>query len=54
MLLTFFTIVAAAALGGSLAVGLTVLAAIAATVLFVLGVTNGLRTLGDFWTLHSE
>lgn len=45
MMLTFLTLLAGAALGGGVAVGLTALVVLAATALTVLAATNGLRSL---------
>jgi hypothetical protein len=47
MALTVLTVFAAAALGGAVAVDVTVLVVSAAVALALLGVVNGLRTLGD-------
>jgi len=46
MLLTFLTVLTAAALGGAVAVDLTALVIAAAVALALLGAVNGLRTLG--------
>jgi hypothetical protein len=45
MMLTFLTLLAGAALGGGVAVGLTALVVLAATALTVLAAANGLRSL---------
>jgi uncharacterized membrane protein YdbT with pleckstrin-like domain len=47
MLLSAFTILAAAALGGALAVDVTALVVVAVVALTVLAVVNGVRTLGE-------
>ena len=47
MTLTVFSVFAAAALGGAVAVDVTVLIITAVAVLAVLGVINALRTLGE-------
>ena len=47
MTLTALSVLAAAALGGAVAVGVTVLIITAVAVLALLGVINGLRTLGE-------
>lgn len=46
MMLTFLTLVAGAALGGGIAVGLTALVVVAAIALAVIGAANGVRTVG--------
>ena len=47
MALTVLSVFAAAALGGAVAVDVTVLIVAAVVVLALLGVINGLRTLGE-------
>ena len=47
MTLTFLTVLAAAALGGAVAVNVTVLVVAAVVALGLLGVVNGARSLGD-------
>ena len=42
---TFFTVLAGAALGGGIALGVTVIVIAAVVVLVVLGAVNGLRSL---------
>jgi hypothetical protein len=46
MMLTFLTLVAGAALGGGIAVGLTALVVVAAVALVVIAAANGVRTVG--------
>jgi hypothetical protein len=46
MMLTFLTLVAGAALGGGIAAGLTALVVLAAVALAVIGMANGVRTVG--------
>ena len=45
MLPTFFTVLAGAALGGGIAMGVTVIVIAAVVALVVLGAVNGLRSL---------
>ena len=47
MLLSVLTVVVAAALGGAIAVDVTVLVIAAVVALALLGIANGLRALGD-------
>jgi hypothetical protein len=46
MMLTFLTLIAAAALGGAVALGLNVLVVLAGVALAVIGAANGVRTVG--------
>jgi hypothetical protein len=46
MMLTFLTLIATAALGGAVALELTVLVVLAGVVLAVIGAVNGVRTVG--------
>jgi hypothetical protein len=45
-MLTFFTLIAAAALGGAVALELTALIVLAGIALAVIGAANGVRTVG--------
>ena len=45
-MLTFITVIAAAALGGAVALELTALVVLAVLALVVIGVTNGTRSVG--------
>ena len=47
MALTVLTVFAAAALGGAVAIDVTGLIIVAVSALALLGVVNGVRTLGD-------
>jgi hypothetical protein len=51
MALTVLTVVAAAALGGGVAVDVTALVIGAGVALALVGLANGLRTLGELTTL---
>jgi hypothetical protein len=51
MMLTFLTLIAAAALGGAVALGLTALVVLAAVALAVIGAANGVRTVGRTFEL---
>jgi hypothetical protein len=50
MIFTAVTVLTAGALGGAIAIGVTALVVIAAAVLALLAVTNGLRLLGGLWS----
>jgi hypothetical protein len=51
MMLTCLTLIAAAALGGAVALGLTALVVLAAVALAVIGAANGVRTVGRMFEL---
>ena len=46
MMLTFLTLIAAATLGGAVALGLTALVVLAGVALAVIGAANAVRTVG--------
>ena len=46
MMLTFLTLVAGAALGGGIAVGLTAIVVVATVALVVIAAANGIRIVG--------
>jgi hypothetical protein len=50
MLLTLLTVIVAGALGGAIAVGLTVAVVVTACVLAVVALVNGVRMLSHVWT----
>jgi hypothetical protein len=50
MLLTLLTVIVAGALGGAIAVGLTAVVIIAAGVLAVVAIVNGVRMLSHVWS----
>jgi hypothetical protein len=51
MMLTFLALVAAATLGGAIALELTALVVVATVALAVIGVANGVRTVGRMFEL---
>jgi hypothetical protein len=51
MMLTFLALIAAATLGGAVALELTALVVLAAAALGVIGVANGVRTVGRMFEL---
>jgi len=51
MMLTFLTLIAAATLGGAVALGLTALVILAGVALAVIGAANGARTVGRTFEL---
>jgi hypothetical protein len=51
MMLTFLTLIAAAVLGGAIALELTALVILAGVALALIGAANGVRTLGRTFDL---
>ena len=51
MMLTFLTLIAAAVLGGAVALELTAIVVLAGVVLAVIGAVNGVRTVGRTFEL---
>lgn len=51
MMLTFLTVIAAAVLGGAVALELTALVVLAGVALVVIGAANGVRTIGRTFQL---